>query len=84
MRDYVVSPESIIRRCLLNGLITIDEATSPEFERAAQEEADALRDSWSEGEGFGSSDFTFLAQDFLRTAGAKAEFVDGRLTRVSS
>ena len=84
MRDYVVSPESILRRCVANGLITFDEATSPVFQKAAQEAADDLRDSWSPGEGFGSSDFTFLAQDFLRIAGLKADFVDGRLTRVTS
>lgn len=87
-RSYVVSPEAIIRRCIVNGLLTLDEATTldgkwdPEIERAATQVADDLRDSWPEGEGFGSSDFTFLAQDFLREAGLKAEFVDNRLTRI--
>lgn len=87
-RPYVVSPEAILHRCVVNGLLTPEEARTPSGEWnltlyvAAVTVADDLRDSWSEGEGFGSSDFTYLAQDFLREAGLKAEFVNNRLTRV--
>lgn len=87
-KEYVIPPESIVRRCVANGLLTIDEATLPSGEwnpavwSAATLVADELRDRWSEWEGFGSSDFTYVAQDFLREAGFKAEFVNNRLTRV--
>lgn len=80
--DWVVSPQSIINRACIAHLITDDEAGEARFLQAAQYAAEDLRDSWPEGEGYGSSDFTFTLKNFLHEAGIKAEFVEGRLTRV--
>jgi len=66
-------------------MITIDEAHSPKFVAAAESAASHLRESWPEGEGFGSSDFTFLLQDFLSEAGVKTAWTGpgGSLERVT-
>jgi hypothetical protein len=80
--DWVVSPESILHRGVLSGLVTIDEAMSDAGTFAAQLVAERLRDSWSEGEGYGSSDFTYTLQEFLSELGVKTDFVDGRLARI--
>jgi len=80
--DWVVSPDSLLHRGVLSGLVTIDEATGEAGTFAAQCVCERLRDSWPDGEGFGSSDFTYLLQDFLSELGVKTGFVDGRLARV--
>ncbi len=83
----VMAPESILRRCIVNGLLSIDEATTedgqwkPVIEQAAIEAAEDLNNSWPEDEGFGSSDFVGVAEGFLSRAGLATEYVDGRLTR---
>jgi hypothetical protein len=79
--EYVVHPENILHRALMNGLITPEEAKSTKFQHAAQEAAEELAASWPEGEGFGSSDMTFVVQDMLDNAGVKTHFVNHRLTR---
>jgi hypothetical protein len=80
--DWVVSPESILTRAAMHGLITIEEAESETFKFAALYEAERLRDEWPEGEGYGSSDFTYTVRSFLETAGVKCDFVDGKLKRL--
>ena len=83
--DWVVSPEAILHRAVLGGLITIDEWHSPKFVAAAESAAQHLRESWPEGAGFGSSDFTSLLMDFLSEAGVKTAWTGprGSLERVT-
>jgi hypothetical protein len=80
-----VSPEDILYRAVLGGFITIDEWESPKFVAAAESAAQHLRESWPEGEGFGSSDFTSLLKDFLNEAGVKTAWTGpgGSLERVT-
>lgn len=79
--NYVVSPESIVRRAVLCGLLTLDEAASKKVQDAAQSEAEYLAESWPEDEGFGSSDMTPVMEGMLRSAGFQTEYRDGRLCR---
>jgi hypothetical protein len=83
-RGYVVHPHDIIRRALGVGLLTPAEATSTKIQHAAQSAAEELRESWPEGEGFGSSDMTFVMQDMLNNAGIPTEFRNNRLERKDS
>ena len=80
-RGWVVHPQNIIRRALLNGLIDIEEATSSKVERAAKEVAEELRDTWPEGAGFGSSDMTAVIRDMLEYAGIKTKRRGNKLVR---
>lgn len=78
---YVVHPDSIIKRALMSRFINIDEATDPQTKEIAQE----IAAEWGQryegsGQGFGSSDHTFLMQDFLNALGKETEFVDNKLT----
>lgn len=82
-RDFIVSPERILRVALERGFISIDEWHSEDVQRAALDEAERLRDRWPDGEGFGSSDMTFLLRNFLTTAGIATDFVNHRLTRIA-
>jgi len=81
--DWVVSPDEIVRRCVLCGLLTVDEAFEVRVQNAAREEAESLRERWLEGEGFGSSDFTAVAASFLRCASIHCDYVNGRLIRIN-
>lgn len=83
-RDWVISPESIIRRALIWKLIDIEEANSRSVRDAAHAEAERLRDEWPEGEGFGSSDATATVATVLREAGLDVGYVGGRLTRIAT
>lgn len=77
----VVSPSSILHRSVLNDLITPEEARSSLFQRAAEEAADRINEGWLEGEGFGSSDMTFVQEDMLNIAGIPNAYRNGRLVR---
>lgn len=79
--NYVVSPESIVRRAVVCGLLTLDEATSKKVQDAAKSEAEYLAESWPEDEGFGSSDMTPVMEGMLRSAGFRTEYRDHRLCR---
>lgn len=79
--ELVVHPQNILHRALMNGLITPEEARTHKFQHAAEEAAYNVSEGWPEGEGFGSSDMTFVIQDMLSIAGIKTEFVNHRLTR---
>lgn len=82
--DWVVAPEHIIRKALILNLITPQEAASHNVRDAARAEAESLKDSWPEGEGFGSSDMNASVRSMLNDAGFPADFVHGRLTRTGS
>jgi len=79
---YVVHPEELINAAIRSGLLSPEEAHSPNVRSAAHEESADLADHWPAGEGFGSSDMTYLIQSFLEHAGFKTKFVNHRLSRV--
>ena len=79
--EYVVRPESIIRRAVCAGLLTPEEAASKAVCDAAEYEAAELAESWPEDEGFGSSDITPVMEGMLRSAGFKTAYREGRLVR---
>ncbi len=79
---YVVTPEQIIARALMNRLLSSAEANTREVRQSAENEAERLAESWPEDEGFGSSDMTYSVQNMLNNAGFKADFVGGRLQRL--
>jgi len=80
--QHVVSPDRIIYRAVTGGFITAAEADSQVVHDHALWTAERLDSEWPEGEGFGSSDMTFVLQEFLESLGIKTTFVDGRLTAV--
>lgn len=82
-RDWIVEPESLIRTALMWKLIDHKEANSRVVREAAQAEAESLRDSWPEGEGFGSSDRGASVRNMLRDAGLNVDYVGGMLTRIA-
>jgi hypothetical protein len=79
--DWVVSPDRILDRAVSNKLITREESHSRKFQDAAEMAAEELRDHWPEGEGFGSSDMTYVIRDMLENAGIKTEFSGYKLVR---
>lgn len=82
--DWVVSPKRIIEKALRLDLIDRKEANSRDVKDAAREEAESLRDSFPEGQGFGSSDMNHLVHSVLQSAGIPVDWVRGRLTRVAA
>lgn len=80
--DWVISPESLLQRALMNGLISRGESEDRLFQDAAKSVAEDIRSTWSVGDGFGSSDTTYAIQQMLREAGVHADFRHGRLTRL--
>lgn len=69
--NYIISPEAILDRTLntshpvKGSMDLINQCSIEELESAATCVADQLAFSWDEDQGFGSSDFTFLLQDFF-------------------
>ena len=69
--NYIIYPEAILDRTLntshpvKGSMDLINQCSIEELERAATCVAQQLADTWEEGHGFGSSDFTFLLQDFF-------------------
>jgi hypothetical protein len=80
-RDYIVSPEHIVRRAVSCGLLSQEESTTRAVLNSAEYEACELAASWPEDEGFGSSDMTFVMEGMLRGAGFATEYRDHRLCR---
>lgn len=79
--SWVVSPENIVRRAVLCGLLSSEEAETKAVRDAARSEAEYLAESWPEEEGFGSSDMTPVMEAMLRSAGFQTEYRDNRLCR---
>jgi hypothetical protein len=82
LRGWVISPDQLLHRALMNGLLTVAQAHTRALQRAAQSVAEDLRETWPEGEGFGSSDGTYAVKQMLEEAGFKMAFVGGRLSVV--
>lgn len=82
-RSYIVEPISVMYRAYLSGLYKLDDINDQSTGRA-NEVVGHISDSYrGSGEGFGSSDMTYLISNFLSADGIDAEFVNGRLTRLS-
>lgn len=78
----VFQPKELLRRAVLNHLISIDEYHDAKFQNAAREVSEewAVEDDY-EGD-FGSSDMTFATKAFLDKLGIKNSFIDNKLTRL--
>ena len=69
--NYIIYPEAILDRThntstpVKGSIALINQCSIEELERAATCVAMQLADTWEEGHGFGSSDFTFLLKDFF-------------------
>lgn len=79
--DYLFDPMRLIHRAIDGGFIDPGYAESSHAMRVAEEIADIWASEWPEGEGFGSSDFTYALSDFLDALGVPVHFVGGRLTK---
>ena len=77
----IISPRSLIQRALLIGVITPEEANSRAIKDAAQEEAEFVTDTWTEGEGIGSSDMNAFTYSMLQIAGIQVDWTTGRMIR---
>ena len=77
----MVSPRSLIQRALMIGVITSEEANSREVKDAAQEQAEFVTDTWTEGEGIGSSDMNAFVYSMVQSAGFKVDWTGGRMVR---
>jgi len=78
----VFQPNHLLRRAVLNHLISIDEYHDSKFQDAAKTIAErwAVEDDY-DGD-FGSSDMTFATKEFLDELGIKNSFIDNKLTRL--
>jgi len=71
--NYILTPQEIIRRAenmngakiMLSGSRQALAFTWHSLHSIAIEVAEELADTWPEGEGFGSSDGTYVVKDFL-------------------
>lgn len=78
--DYLVSPARLYSKAMeINGYSFLSEI--PNFRKIdmAVEIAETWAGDWDEGQGFGSSDFTYMVQDYLDNlieyvGGLKTEF----------
>jgi len=77
----IISPRSLIQRALLIGVITPEEANSRAIKDAAQEQAEFVTDTWTEGEGIGSSDMNAFTYSMLQSAGIEVDWTTGRMIR---
>ena len=82
--DWVISPINMISRAIRSQLITPSEARSRDMKDAAYDVAVGIRDSWSEGQGFGSSDGTYAIKNMLDSAGIPNDFINGKLERLNN
>ena len=78
----IYQPQSLIDRALAHAFITKAESKSKDAKAAAEEQAEETSANWPEGNGFGSSDFTYELKGFLNMMGKKTEFKNGRLVLV--
>lgn len=79
--DYIFDPMRLVHRALTDRFIDVDTALDPRVQDYAEQIADRWTFKWPEGEGFGSSDFTYALKDFLDGIGVSTHFVDGQLTK---
>lgn len=72
--NFVVSPEYLINRAVSCNLLTVEEAKTEKVKRAFTEACYEVTIGWPEGEGFGSSDGTFVMESALNIAGIATEW----------
>ena len=87
--NYVMYPDQIMNRATgVAGYELLPEVGEEIRNQIATEVAEELALAWPEGEGFGSSDGTYVVMDYLNTliwavgAELKTDFVGGYLTVV--
>lgn len=80
--QYMIQPFRLIYRSYMSGLYNLDDVNDQSIGRAEGECSEVTESYRGSGEGFGSSDFTFLMEGFLRSEGIKTAYVDGYLKRV--
>jgi hypothetical protein len=69
--NYLVNPSSIVSRALgidsFKQMITNEQVQFSELVDTSVQIAEEWTDDWDEGDGFGSSDGTYLLKDFIDT-----------------
>lgn len=87
--NYVMYPEQILNRAeRVAGYELLPEVGEEKRKEIATEVAEELALDWPEGEGFGSSDGTYVVKDYLNQliwatgANLRTDFVGGYLTVV--
>lgn len=78
----IYDPQRLIDRALQSGFISKEEARERATLNVATEVAEETSADWPEGEGFGSSDFTYELKDFLDGLGYHTDFDNGTLVVV--
>jgi len=81
------TPQSLVDQSITYNFITqLDVKTLGirKIMEIAESVAEDWSSTWPEGNGFGSSDFTYALQDFLHGIGKQTGFVDGKLTVINS
>jgi hypothetical protein len=80
--DYLYNPQRLIDAALRMKWISEEEARQPETVRAAKEHQREDAEDWDEGEGFGSSDFSFSLMYFMERLGYKMDVKNGKIVKV--
>ena len=78
----IYDPQRLIDRALQSGFISKEEAKDRNTLDIATEVAEETSADWPEGEGFGSSDFTYELKSFLDGLGYHTDFDGGTLVVV--
>jgi hypothetical protein len=78
----IYDPQRLIDRALQSGFISKEEARDRNTLDIATEVAEETSADWPEGEGFGSSDFTYELKSFLDGLGYHTDFDGGTLVVV--
>jgi len=78
-RELIYQPQRLIDRALHHGFISKEEARDRKTLDIATEVAEETSANWSEGDGFGSSDFTYELKSFLDGLGYHTDFDGSKL-----
>tara|TARA_R110001583_G_scaffold8435_1_gene40267 strand:+ start:5409 stop:5954 length:546 start_codon:yes stop_codon:yes gene_type:complete len=81
-RELIYQPQRLIDIALRHGFISKEEARERATLNVATEVAEETSADWPEGEGFGSSDFTYELKSFLDGLGYHTDFDGGTLVVV--
>jgi len=74
---------SLVYRAYTSGLYYLSDINSQTMGRAEEVYDETMRPYRESGEGFGSSDYTFMIKSFLSAEGIEADFIGSYLTRLS-
>jgi hypothetical protein len=80
--EYTYHPFQIIKDAVRHNLMSLDEINKAVCESAIEAAEDVTERYADSGEGFGSSDHTYVLKEALDGAGLKTDFVNHRLKRV--